>query len=114
MLSTTAQLNVGCVSDSPYRDLLSQAILKLKEDQVIEKLREKWWKIEGITHKCPEITKEKNNAHALQLQNVAGIFYILIGGTVLAFVAAGFEYCRHSKKSQKMVPYINIQTFIIS
>ena len=94
--------------DSRYRDLWSQAILKLKEDQVIEQLKNYWWKQHGIEQPCEENTKETSNAHALQLKNVAGIFFILIAGIVLAFCVAGCEYVKLSSKSPNKVRYINV------
>lgn len=30
-------------SDSPYRTLVSQAVLKLQEDGTLHQLKEKWW-----------------------------------------------------------------------
>lgn len=101
------------LTDSPIRDLISQSILKLKEDQVLEKLKEDWWKKDGIVNKCPEVEKEKSNAHALQLQNVAGIFFILIGGILLAFITAGFEYMLHSNQSGSKVLHLTFPSLFV-
>ena len=35
------------ISGSPYRDLLSDSILRLQEDQKLQVLYDRWWKQKG-------------------------------------------------------------------
>jgi ABC-type amino acid transport substrate-binding protein len=36
------------ILDSPYRTLISGAVLKLQEDGKLQKLKNKWWKTKNI------------------------------------------------------------------
>ncbi|XP_072040420.1 glutamate receptor 1-like [Amphiura filiformis] len=69
------------------REKLTLAILKLNEDAVLDKLRDRWW---DKRSQCPVVT-EKKEAHQLTMSSVAGIFYILLGGLSLAVIAAASE-----------------------
>ncbi|KAL1491605.1 hypothetical protein ABEB36_012177 [Hypothenemus hampei] len=89
--------------DSPYRTKLSTAILKLQSLGAIEKIRKKWWEERKGGGQCTgsDVTTE---ATPLNLQNVEGIFYVTIFGTILGVVLVLFEYSlyiiRLSKKTK--------------
>nr|XP_022293322.1 uncharacterized protein LOC111103957 [Crassostrea virginica] len=75
---------------SPYRDKISQRILYLQDNQIIKKLYNKWWKDMYINQTCDNEKKEQSNA--LTIQNLGGVFVVLIGGIVIAMVIAVFEF----------------------
>nr|WJJ63364.1 glutamate receptor ionotropic 6 [Pachyrhinus yasumatsui] len=77
--------------DSPYRTKLSTAILKLQSSGVIEKIRKKWWEERKGGGQCTG-ADDDTEATPLDLQNVEGIFYVTIFGTILGAVLVLFEY----------------------
>lgn len=69
------------------------AVLSLKEDGELTKLMNKWW------YDRTECKHDKQDAsrNELSLSNVAGIFYILIGGLLVALAVALIEFCFKSR-----------------
>ncbi|XP_071499997.1 glutamate receptor 4-like [Diadema antillarum] len=84
---------------SLLRDELTLAILQLGEDGVLDTLKKKWWYDKG---ECGVQSDSVDQANALSLSNVAGIFYILIVGMGVAmFVAISEFYWRSRAQSNK-------------
>ena len=79
------------VIDSPYRDILSDTILKLQDEGIIQKYYNKWWK-EASTVKCDQEEKRKDMASELGFANIGGIFVILAIGLVLSMIVAAVEF----------------------
>lgn len=77
--------------DSPYRDILSDTILKLQDEGVIQKYYNKWWK-EAANMKCAQEDKKKELASELGFENIGGIFVILAVGLVLSIGVAAIEF----------------------
>ncbi|XP_036208610.1 glutamate receptor ionotropic, kainate 1 [Myotis myotis] len=82
---------VGTPMGSPLRDRVTIAILQLQEEGKLHTMKEKWWRGRG----CPE--EDGQEASALDVENIGGIFVVLAAGLVLAvFVAVGeFLYTSH-------------------
>ncbi|XP_070553293.1 LOW QUALITY PROTEIN: glutamate receptor 4-like [Ptychodera flava] len=84
---------------SPLKENLTLAVLQLRELGVLLKLEKSWWVEKG---ECgPPDSKSQEQANALSLSNVAGVFYILVGGLGLAMVVALLEFCYKSRKEAK-------------
>ncbi|TNM98827.1 hypothetical protein fugu_013391 [Takifugu bimaculatus] len=82
------------------------AVLKLNEQAVLDKLKNKWWYDKGECGNKDSGRKDKTSA--LSLSNVAGVFYILIGGLGLAMLVALVEFCYKSRtESRRMKQSIN-------
>ncbi|KAL4230944.1 Glutamate receptor 2 [Mactra antiquata] len=80
---------------SDLRDGLTLAVLKLREGGDLEEMRKNWWERKS---ECP--VKENNNDGGqaeLTLENVAGIFYILVAGLALSVIMAFLEFMYKSK-----------------
>ncbi|CAH1800045.1 unnamed protein product [Owenia fusiformis] len=92
---------IGTPRDSPYRDLISNAILKLAEEQKLQILYNRWWKEKGGGGKCDTEDNKKTNANELGPKNVGGVFVVLAGGLGLAIIAALFEFIWKSRKYAK-------------
>ncbi|KAF1384518.1 hypothetical protein PFLUV_G00121060 [Perca fluviatilis] len=60
------------------------AVLKLSEQGILDKLKNKWWYDKGECGTKDSGSKDKTSA--LSLSNVAGVFYILVGGLGLAMM----------------------------
>ena len=81
---------------SKYRDLISNAILKLQEDQTLQVLYDKWWKQKGALS-CAVDDKGKD-ANALAINNVGGVFVVLAVGIVLSVIVALAEFAYKSRQ----------------
>ncbi|KAF7649797.1 hypothetical protein LDENG_00135820, partial [Lucifuga dentata] len=92
---------VATPKGSPLRIPVNLAVLKLNEQAILDKLKNKWWYDKGECGSKDSGRKDKTSA--LSLSNVAGVFYILIGGLGLAMLVALVEFCYKSRiESQRM------------
>ncbi|XP_077984684.1 glutamate receptor 4-like [Glandiceps talaboti] len=83
----------------PLKENFTLAILRLREDSVLHKLEQTWWFEKG---ECgPPDAKSQETASELRLSNVAGVFYILVGGLGLAMLVALMEFCYKSRKEAR-------------
>nr|AUF73080.1 ionotropic receptor [Anoplophora chinensis] len=81
---------IAMAKDSPYRNELSRAVLKLQETGVLTSLKIKWWKEKRGGGKCSR-KSEGGAATPLDLQNVGGVFLVLFVGSILAFIGSFVE-----------------------
>uniref|UniRef100_A0A0F8BJC3 Glutamate receptor 2 n=1 Tax=Larimichthys crocea TaxID=215358 RepID=A0A0F8BJC3_LARCR len=84
---------------SPLREPVNLAVLKLNEQGTLDKMKNKWWYDKGECGFKDSTNKEKTSA--LSLSNVAGVFYILVGGLGLAMMVALVEFCYKSRAEAK-------------
>ncbi|XP_055904035.1 glutamate receptor ionotropic, kainate 2 isoform X1 [Eupeodes corollae] len=77
--------------NSPYRDILSQAVLELQEQGVLSKLKTKWWKEKRGGGACSQ-TDGSGEAKALGLANLGGVYFVLFVGCILASVIGICEW----------------------
>ncbi|XP_075888119.1 glutamate receptor 1-like isoform X2 [Nelusetta ayraudi] len=97
---------VATPKGSPLRIPVNLAVLKLNEQAVLDKLKNKWWYDKGECGHKDHARKDKTSA--LSLSNVAGVFYILIGGLGLAMLVALVEFCYKSRlESRRMKELID-------
>ncbi|KAK5640371.1 hypothetical protein RI129_011182 [Pyrocoelia pectoralis] len=83
---------------SPWRDKISLAILELQEKGEIQMLYDKWWKNTGDT--CSRNDKGKESkANSLGVDNIGGVFVVLLCGLAFAVIVAICEFCYNSKKT---------------
>lgn len=69
------------------------AVLELIENGELTKLKNRWW---SYRTECKQSDKQDALGNELSLSHVAGIFYILIGGLILAMAVALLEFCYKS------------------
>uniref|UniRef100_A0A3Q1CMP9 Glutamate receptor n=1 Tax=Amphiprion ocellaris TaxID=80972 RepID=A0A3Q1CMP9_AMPOC len=92
---------VATPKGSPLRNPVNLAVLKLNEQGLLDKLKNRWWYDKGECGTGGGDSKDKTSA--LSLSNVAGVFYILIGGLGLAMMVALVEFCYKSRiESRRM------------
>ncbi|XP_061103620.1 glutamate receptor 1-like isoform X2 [Conger conger] len=97
---------VATPKGSALRNPVNLAVLKLNEQGLLDKLKNKWWYDKGECGSGGGDSKDKTSA--LSLSNVAGVFYILIGGLGLAMLVALVEFCYKSRtESMRMKQIIN-------
>jgi ABC-type amino acid transport substrate-binding protein len=82
---------------SDLRSRINVAVLQLLEREDLQKLQKKWWYDKGECVVESDSKKGGSSQSSLSLSNVAGIFYILIGGLGLSMVVASFEYLYKSR-----------------
>uniref|UniRef100_A0A8D0CFF7 Glutamate receptor n=1 Tax=Scleropages formosus TaxID=113540 RepID=A0A8D0CFF7_SCLFO len=95
---------VATPKGSPLRIPVNLAVLKLNEQAVLDKLKNKWWYDKGECGNKDSARKDKTSA--LSLSNVAGVFYILIGGLGLAMLVALVEFCYKSRTESRRMKQI--------
>ncbi|XP_075429520.1 glutamate receptor 3 isoform X3 [Ascaphus truei] len=101
---------VATPKGSALRTPVNLAVLKLSEQGILDKLKNKWWYDKGECGAKDSGSKDKTSA--LSLSNVAGVFYILVGGLGLAMMVALIEFCYKSRaESKRMKITKNTQNF---
>nr|XP_018906951.1 PREDICTED: glutamate receptor 1-like [Bemisia tabaci] len=87
---------------SPLSNPINLAVLSLTENGELAKLMNRWW-YDRTECKLDDRDPTRNE---LSLSNVAGIFYVLIGGLILAMAVALLEFCykSHSEASRAKIP----------
>ena len=61
---------------------------------------DKWWKSPGLTCIRDEINKD-GKASALGVDNIGGVFVVLLFGLAIAVLTAVFEFFWKSRKTSK-------------
>ncbi|KAL6098945.1 gria3 [Pungitius sinensis] len=90
---------VATPKGSALGNAVNLAVLKLNEQGLLDKLKNKWWYDKGECGSGGGDSKDKTSA--LSLSNVAGVFYILVGGLGLAMTVALIEFCYKSRQETK-------------
>lgn len=80
-----------------HRVPINLAILSLIESGELTELFNKWW-FENT--ECDPTEKQETSRNELSLKNVAGIFFILIGGLILSLVVALFEFLLNKRQDK--------------
>ncbi|XP_018374398.1 PREDICTED: glutamate receptor ionotropic, kainate 2-like isoform X2 [Trachymyrmex cornetzi] len=97
-LLDTKGYGIATPMGSPWRDKISLAILELQEKGEIQILYDKWWKSPGDTCMRTEKGKE-NKANSLGVDNIGGVFVVLLCGLAFAVLIAIFEFCYNSRRN---------------
>ncbi|TRZ07626.1 hypothetical protein HGM15179_019484, partial [Zosterops borbonicus] len=92
-LLDTKGYGIGMPLGSPFRDEITLAILQLQENNRLEILKRKWW--EG--GHCPK--EEDHRAKGLGMENIGGIFVVLVCGLVVAILVAVMEFVWSTRRS---------------
>ena len=74
-------------------------------------LKEKWWKQKKGGGQCVDEGKKSSSVTALKIDNVGGVFVVLLGGLSLAFFVAICEFMWRSRKSTSGC--VSNQTFVL-
>uniref|UniRef100_A0A904A313 Ionotropic glutamate receptor L-glutamate and glycine-binding domain-containing protein n=1 Tax=Anopheles quadriannulatus TaxID=34691 RepID=A0A904A313_ANOQN len=99
---------VSRFSPFEWRLVNYNAVLSLKENGELTKLVNKWW---FDRTECKHYDKQDASRNELSLSNVAGIFYILIGGLLVALAVALVEFCmKSSNRSSNRIPLSDTMT----
>ncbi|XP_060840325.1 glutamate receptor 1-like [Rhopalosiphum padi] len=80
---------------SPLRNRINAAIVQLTDSGELTRLENKWW-----IDECGYEAKESFRNAELTLNNIAGIFYILVLGLIVAIAVALFQFCYRTHSDQ--------------
>uniref|UniRef100_A0AC34GQT2 Uncharacterized protein n=1 Tax=Panagrolaimus sp. ES5 TaxID=591445 RepID=A0AC34GQT2_9BILA len=89
---------IAVQSGSGLKDEISATILKLLNERQLEALKEKWWNDNPHKVKCPDVDDESNG---ISIQNIGGVFIVILAGIVLSFITLIFEYMYYKRKGHK-------------
>ncbi|CAB3400516.1 unnamed protein product [Caenorhabditis bovis] len=79
------------------KDEISSAILMLLNQRRLETLKEKWWTDNPNKVTCPDSSEESDG---ISIQNIGGVFIVILVGIVLSIITLAFEYYYYKKKGQ--------------
>ncbi|CEF59620.1 Ionotropic receptor 25a [Strongyloides ratti] len=91
---------LGIQSAHPMKDKLSTSILRLLHQRKLEELKSKWWDENPNKAKCP--TTSDNN-YGIKIENIGGVFIVILGGIVIAIITLIIEYIYHHQMIKKKV-----------
>ncbi|KAM6970057.1 glutamate receptor ionotropic, kainate 4-like [Aplochiton taeniatus] len=98
-LLDTKGYGIGMPLGSVYRDEIDLAILMLQENNRLEILKRKWW----LGDLCSK--EENHKAQGLGMENIGGVFVVLLCGLLLAVCMAVIEFAwvhrRHTPASEE-------------
>ncbi|VUZ43805.1 unnamed protein product [Hymenolepis diminuta] len=100
-LLDTKGYGIGLQQGSPYRDPISESILKLQKAQTLDQLKRKWWTEFNISEPCTNAKDSSKEAKPLGIEQVGGVFVLLIIGFFWAFIVSVIEFCVHNKACTK-------------
>ncbi|KAK3099144.1 hypothetical protein FSP39_000121, partial [Pinctada imbricata] len=95
---------IGTPPGATYLEGLSMAILQLSDTGVLNMLENKWWGPKD----CPShLDSSADDANELQIDKLAGIFFVLSGGIIFAVIISLFEFV--IRQNEKMRKFFRIQ-----
>lgn len=91
------EYGIGMPMNSPYRQKINEAILYLREKGELKMMYEKWWE-ENITDangqivNCEQSDKAKDDTPELGMDNVGGVFLVLVIGIGVSLFLGSLEF----------------------
>lgn len=98
---------IACPPDSPYRTPISNAIVVLQDRGILYELKKRWWVDKG-GGLCGDDPKP-SSASELNIENVGGVFVVLVTGVGIGCVFAALEFIW---KSMKVARHERVSTSI--
>uniref|UniRef100_A0A4W5PNV7 Glutamate receptor n=1 Tax=Hucho hucho TaxID=62062 RepID=A0A4W5PNV7_9TELE len=92
-LLDTKGYGIGMPLGSPFKEEITLGVLQLAENNRLEILKRRWW--EG--GQCPK--EEDHRAKGLGMENIGGIFVVLICGLIIAVFVAVMEFVWSTRSS---------------
>ncbi|KAK3100564.1 hypothetical protein FSP39_021863 [Pinctada imbricata] len=96
---STKGYGIATPKNSSLRDDISITVLQLIEDGSLIKMKKTWWVDKG---ECGvQDQQQGSKKKSLSLSNIAGGFFILISGLVLAIIVAVVEFQRSKSRGKR-------------
>ncbi|XP_050050480.3 ionotropic receptor 25a [Dermacentor andersoni] len=95
-------LALAVQQNSPLKDQLSSAILKLLNQRRLEGLKETWWNKNPARVTCDDSERQSDG---ISIRNIGGVFIVIFIGVVMACITLAIEYCyyKNRKPNSKVV-----------
>lgn len=95
-------LALAVQQNSPLKDQLSSAILKLLNQRRLEGLKETWWNKNPARVSCDDSERQSDG---ISIRNIGGVFIVIFIGVVMACITLAIEYCyyKNRKPNSKVV-----------
>lgn len=79
---------------------LSSRILKLLNERQLEALKEQWWHKNAKKQECTNVEEETTG---ISIQNIGGVFILILGGIMISLVILVIEffYYKHQEKKTR-------------
>ncbi|CAB4001092.1 glutamate receptor 2-like [Paramuricea clavata] len=75
---------IGLPLNSPYKDVISEEILKLRESGFLDKLKNEWFVHKGVCGQSK--VKTPSTMVTVEIKDVLGVYMLVGGGVVLGFI----------------------------
>ncbi|XP_070199578.1 glutamate receptor ionotropic, kainate 2-like isoform X2 [Littorina saxatilis] len=100
----------GFPRGAPYRDDINRALLQLKEEGVLDELKEKWWSAgKNCTEDDDTRSVTDQTTAELDIANMVGVFIVLAAFVVLAIgvdIGERVYRCRRAEEEEKGEPVV--------
>ncbi|KIH68820.1 Ligand-gated ion channel [Ancylostoma duodenale] len=83
------EIKVTMLTSRTAHDMFSFSILVLLNQRRLETLKEKWWNNNPKKVVCPDANSENDG---ISIQNIGGVFIVILAGIVLSVITLTFEY----------------------
>ena len=93
---------------SPYTEEITLKLLEMQEKGIIQQMYNRWWKGNSV---CVREDKKDGKANPLGVQNVGGIFVVLIGGLLLAVIVSVVEFSYYAKNNSDIFKVKALKSF---
>ncbi|KAI4811484.1 hypothetical protein KUCAC02_014389 [Chaenocephalus aceratus] len=98
-LLDTKGYGIGMPLGSPFRDEISLAILQLQENNRLEILKRRWWEGGQCPKEGDHTCQGSVDRSCLGMENIGGIFVVLICGLIIAVFVAIMEFVWSTRRS---------------
>ncbi|TKR81531.1 hypothetical protein L596_015387 [Steinernema carpocapsae] len=95
---------IAVQTGSALKDDISKTILQLLNKRKLEILKEKWWAENPNKMVCPSLEDDSNG---ISIQNIGGVFIVILAGIVLALITLIFEYFCTRKRIKKTTRHLS-------
>ncbi|KAG6450860.1 hypothetical protein O3G_MSEX006789 [Manduca sexta] len=83
---------IAMPANSPFRTHINRAILKLQESTALDKIKKKWWDKKDGANNCASPVDVNDVEGDLELENLMGLFVVLIVGLVFCLFITAAEF----------------------
>uniref|UniRef100_A0A183C949 Glutamate receptor ionotropic, kainate 2 n=1 Tax=Globodera pallida TaxID=36090 RepID=A0A183C949_GLOPA len=77
------------------KESLSQLVLKLQNERKLETCKERWWHQNERRKDC---SNSEDDSGGISIENIAGVFIVILAGIGISMVILLFEYIYYSRK----------------
>ncbi|XP_045485455.1 ionotropic receptor 25a-like [Pieris rapae] len=88
---------------SSLKDQFDRVIIKLRNDRILEALKQKWWNDNPEAAKCEKV----DESYGVSIQNIGGVFIVTFVAISLACLTMGLEHWWHVFRKRTVVTSVS-------